>query len=294
MCGLIGYTSDGVKADPRILRILMTANDKRGGHSTGYYDGDCLNKVIGKSDGLPMPKKTEIFIGHTRYATHGEKTIANQHPFQYGDVIGAHNGVVHNYREVGEKFGLDKTEVDSQMIFKALNKSNKLDTLGKFSGALATLFTLGDGRLYTYRKTNPLWVGRDGNGGEYFSSLRDVMIKDCKLTNVFQLKEGRVYIWEEGKVINKVDIEHDPVASKYRAVKKQWWEYNSYGNPSPRTMWKPKKSIYSGITDLYDDGDGVIKSEIDITDHDLTYDQDQLDLFRCECQENNNDICLCI
>ena len=29
----------------------------------------------------------------------------------------AHNGVVHNYREVGEQFGLKKTAVDSQMIF---------------------------------------------------------------------------------------------------------------------------------------------------------------------------------
>jgi glucosamine 6-phosphate synthetase-like amidotransferase/phosphosugar isomerase protein len=288
MCGLIGFTSNGIQADPVILRKLMKANDSRGGHSTGYYDGDCLNKTIGKSDSLPMPKRSEIFIGHTRYATHGKKTIANQHPFQYGEVIGAHNGVVHNYREVGEKFDLEKTEVDSQMIFKVLNKSQRLDTLGKFSGALATLFTMGDGKLYTYRKTNPLWVGRDNRGGVYFSSLRDVMI-ECQLNNIFQLKEGRVYVWDEGKVIAKYDIELDPIASKYSKVKKQWWEYGI--SNQRKTYWTPKKSVYSGITDMYDKVD-----DIDITDYDLTENQDQLDMFdnRCECQEDSSDFCFCI
>ena len=212
--------------------------------------------------------------------------------------------MVHNYREVGEKFGLKKTEVDSQMIFSVLNKKQKLDTLGMFSGALATLFTMGEGKLYTYRKTNPLWVGRDKKGGVYFSSLRDVMI-ECKLEEIFQLKEGRVYVWEEGVVVAKIDIEHDPIASKYSAVKKEWWEYsNAYKRPN--SFWTPKKSIHSGITDLYDSEE--VKEEkfefdsvddIDITDYDLTDSQDQLKLFgstnRCNCQDNaSDDICWCI
>ena len=298
MCGLIGFTGkEGVYANPDIIRKLMKANDKRGGHSTGFWNGNHFQKVIGKSKNLQLNNtlKAPMFIGHTRYATHGTINKKNQHPFKYGEVVGAHNGVVHNYREVGEKFGLKKTEVDSQMIFKVMNKTqHKFETLGKFSGALATLFSLGDDKFYTYRKTNPLWVGRDKNGGVYFSSLRDVMVKECKLTNVFQLKEGRLYIWKDGNVISKIDIEHDPIESKYGSVKKQWWEYRQ---PKITRLWTPQKSLHSGITDQYDDID-----DIDITDYDLTDNQDQLDLFlpaggedatRCECQDNSADLCWC-
>jgi len=291
MCGLIGFTGKtGTYANPSIIRKLMRANDKRGGHSTGFWNGNHFQKVIGKSKNLQLNGglKAPMFIGHTRYATHGVINKKNQHPFKYGEVVGAHNGVVHNYREVGEKFGCKKTEVDSQMIFKVMNKT-KLDfgILGKFSGALATLFSVGDDNFYTYRKKNPLWVGRDKNGGVYFSSLRDVMIKECKLTNVFQLKEGRLYIWNEGRVIEKIDIEHDPIESKYGSVRKQWWEYRQ-----PKTYWTPQKGLYSGITDQYDDID-----DIDITDYELTDHLDQLELFenstRCECQNNSAELCWC-
>tara|TARA_R110000787_G_scaffold87489_3_gene186387 strand:+ start:14265 stop:15206 length:942 start_codon:yes stop_codon:yes gene_type:complete len=310
MCGLIGYNGkDGQKANPEILRKLMKANDSRGGHSTGYFDGTSMNKVLGKSDTLPMPNDTDMFIGHTRYATHGKKSVANQHPFQYGNVVGAHNGVVHNYREVGEKFGIEETEVDSQMIFELLSKKGRLDSLGKFTGALATLFTMDD-KYYTYRKTNPLWVGRDKKGGVYFSSLRDVMIKECKLDNVFQLKEGRVYVWENGQVIAKYDIEHDPIAEKYRVQKKQWFEYGN-ANYESKPLRTYKKGVYSGITDSFDNSSKFVDSnelnlyldstdedrinaDVDITNYELTDNQDQMNLFsRCQCQETSADLCWC-
>jgi len=234
MCGLTGYTGNSI-ASPKIIQAIQLANDSRGGHSSGYYDGKEFVKCIGKNSKqlIPHMKKlnTTIFIGHTRYSTHGETTIPNQHPFQYGKVIGAHNGVLQNYIEVGEEYKCKETEVDSQMIFKVLNKQNN-DTslLGKFSGALATLFEV-DGKLYTYRKGNPLWVGKDKKGGVYFSSLRDVLMNN-KLKDIFQLLEGRLYVWEKGECIAKIDIQYDPVYSAYNHIKRNWWEgygWNGYG-----------------------------------------------------------------
>ena len=282
MCGLIGFTGNK-KADPTIINQLLIANDTRGGHSTGYYDGTTFEKVI---------VKTSKFIGHTRYSTHGARTLPNQHPFEYGQVIGAHNGVVHNYKEVGEEFKCSETEVDSQMIFKVLNKTkHDFKTLGKFSGALATLFSIGD-KYYTYRKTNPLWCGRSSNGDVYFSSLRDVLI-NCNLKNIYQLKEGRLYVWSGNTVIDKIDIDHDPVASEYGYVNKQWFEYgtpatNRYSNTT-RTQPMQSKGVYSGITDEFDTTDWNTIEEIDITDYDFTETQETkklMDMTEDEFNEN--------
>jgi len=284
MCGLIGFTGQK-KANPSIIKKLMKANDSRGGHSTGYFDGKYFAKCIGTSKGLHREVrllKTSRFIGHTRFSTHGETTLPNQHPFEYGEVIGAHNGVVHNYKEVGEEFKCKETEVDSQMIFKVLNKTNyDFDVLGKFTGALATLFIIED-KFYTYRKTNPLWVGRSKNGDVYFSSLKESLIS-CNLKNIYQLKEGRLYVWKGNTIINKIDIEHDPIESKYATSRLNWWEYNTpqknkYGNYS-RNIPYTGRGVYSGITDAWDTSncDFTFDDEVDITDPDKV---NEVDIYK--------------
>lgn len=293
MCGLIGFTGQQ-EANPNIIKQLMVANDSRGGHSTGYFDGEEFVKCIGKSLSLHQEVrqlKTNKFIGHTRFSTHGATTLPNQHPFEYGDVVGAHNGVVHNYREVGKKFDVKETVVDSQMIFKVLNKTDHdFKTLGKFTGALATLFTIGD-KYYTYRKTNPLWCGRTKNGDVYFSSLKDVLV-NCKLNNIYQLKEGRLYVWSGNTVIDKIDIEHNPVASKYGAVKKQWYEYGNYN----KKFYTQQRGANSGITNMYDNVNTVGWDEIEtvgdvvgMEDVDITCDPDkvnEVDIYKAICGAN--------
>jgi hypothetical protein len=56
-----------------------------------------------------------FIAGHTRLATRGKVNRQNSHPFRYGKIIGAHNGMVDAPKGY---------VVDSQYMFDSLNKSN--------------------------------------------------------------------------------------------------------------------------------------------------------------------------
>ena len=279
MCGIVGYNGKDL-ADPTILSILFLENDSRGGHSTGYYNGKNFVKCIGDSSGIYkelQKEQAKILIGHTRYATHGEHTLENQHPFQYGKVIGCHNGVLSNYKEVGKKYKCKETVVDSQMIFKVINHMGNKRLLGKFAGKLATLFQEGK-QFYAYRRENPLYVGRDERGNAYFSSLK-TPLEYCGLIEIYQLEQNYIYEYENGQVINKIKVKHKPIKSN-NYVNTDWRSYGGYGYNFYGNNRKKKKSRVSGITDAV--STGQIKLLDTPTTTDTFYDD-------CEEVENWND-----
>jgi len=115
MCGIFGaigsYSTDK-------LKILALLNERRGQHSCGFFDGRFLvkePKPISKM--LKHPKlstvRPQFVFGHARFATTGTISQRNAHPFQYGRITGAHNGVVYNFGDLKQS-GM---EVDSESIF---------------------------------------------------------------------------------------------------------------------------------------------------------------------------------
>lgn len=175
MCGIVAYIGKDTPINK--LMYLMYDNDSRGGHSSGAYISGKIYKSTDESANLLSmidEPSSNLFIGHTRYATHGVKTAENTHPYTFGKYIGVHNGVLGNYEKLLSEQELPEVDVDSKAIYSILDKTDDYSTLGSHSGTINAVWTENNGQLYVYRRNNPLYRLRTDDG-IYFSSLKKVL-----------------------------------------------------------------------------------------------------------------------
>ena len=125
--------------------------------------------------------RSNICIGHTRWATHGEPSDKNSHPilsFNKKFTI-VHNGIIENYKELkkiledeGYSFNTDTdTEVLVNFLESCISKSSSVEEgltfgLSKVEGAYGIVIMNNENpeNLYAARKGSPLAIGKfDGN-----------------------------------------------------------------------------------------------------------------------------------
>jgi len=139
MCGIFGWSlPDGVLTPEQravLAFALALKNDDRGGDSWGAYvlNGSVniargLGKSIGNTRWPELAKDAKVLMAHTRKATSGKIIIENAHPFEIGNVVGAHNGWITNEDDLNKRYSRN-FDVDSMHIFAHIQKGWRLNEL---------------------------------------------------------------------------------------------------------------------------------------------------------------------
>lgn len=174
MCGILAIVSEynfnlseGLK---RLKRL-----EYRGYDSYGFYSNNIVYKKVGKIEELDLNGKTKIFIGHTRWATHGKVSEINSHPHVdcSGNIIIVHNGTIENYKELreylerkGHKF---KSQTDSEIFAHWIEEGLKngkdireivLEIFEKFIGTYAVVAYIKNlNKVIAIKNGSPLVLG---------------------------------------------------------------------------------------------------------------------------------------
>ncbi len=181
MCGIVAYAG-GEPAGPILLEALSRL-EYRGYDSAGLVvqNGMGLDtrRAAGRLEALGdlldrEPVAGESGIAHTRWATHGEPTVANAHPHQdcSGEIAVCHNGIIENADVLraelirrGHEFRSDTdTEVLSHLIEEHwlpplhLSVARALSMVEGTFG-IAVMSSREPGRIVCARRGSPLLVG---------------------------------------------------------------------------------------------------------------------------------------
>jgi predicted glutamine amidotransferase len=201
MCGLVGMAGLLSVKDENVLRNLLVFDTVRGVDSTGVavVSRDCevkVAKALGNAfnliDSLAfdqcMKGINKIFIGHNRYATQGKVSPKNAHPYEIGDIVGAHNGTLKNkYSFVNG----NKYDVDSQALYDHINERGIEDAVRIADGAYAlTWYNQADDTLNFIRnEERPLFIAIDKKEERIFWASERWMLSVALSRNDIEAKE---------------------------------------------------------------------------------------------------------
>ena len=217
MCGIVGYI--GKQNTNEILINGLRELEYRGYDSAGIAvltnDNIDVFKAVGKIKNLEDKVNSEcttdclksnIGIGHTRWATHGKPTELNAHPHlgEYSYVV--HNGIIENYKELKEEL-IEQghnfvSQTDTEVIvhlfesyFNKLNDAKKSfeETIKRLDGAYSILLITKSepSTIFFMKHGSPLAVAKGNEDGEILFASSDAPLIGLA-NDVVYLEDG---IW---------------------------------------------------------------------------------------------------
>ena len=248
MCGIIGY--NGTKKCVPILIGALEALEYRGYDSAGIAyikNGNIeIKKEKGKIENLKntldMDTDTNIGIGHTRWATHGEANSINAHPHKNGKITLVHNGIIENYIEIkedlkkeGYKFTSETdTEVAAALLDKLYSKNNDMITslheaskIIRGSYAFVVLID-GDNSIYASRCASPMIAATSDDGFYVASDVPAILAYTNKYMllddyDIIKLSKDEIKIYD--KNLNEIKKEVKTFEGSMDAATKSGFEH---------------------------------------------------------------------
>ena len=139
----------------------------------GFSALNCIDRLV--SQVTEKVKKAHIGIGHTRWATCGEKVVRNTHPHFSQDrcTYIVHNGIIGGYNQIKKDYlqGVNFTsETDSEVVAQLIEKFKKegfsiLDSIKKAGDVMKLNSVKPQWGIVIIDKENPdkMWTSTNGS-----------------------------------------------------------------------------------------------------------------------------------
>jgi len=219
MCGIFGYIGTKDLANKIVfdgIKLLEYRGYDSWGVAVKTGGSIEIEKKIGKIGNSKLNlSKSNIGIGHTRWATHGGVTAKNAHPHSdcQKQIAVIHNGIIENFQALkdsllqkGHKFISETdTEVAAHLIEEELKtkgfSASVKAAFKKFTGMNAiVVMNAKSSEIIAAKNGSPLVIGKRGD--EYFLASDAVGI--LSHTNLIHFMEDNsmVILGNEAKVVN--------------------------------------------------------------------------------------------